>query len=42
MLLRERRRRRRKSEEERKRQEAGREYEDEMWRRSIPYSYMFD
>jgi hypothetical protein len=29
-------------EEARKKQEAEREYEDEMWRRSIPYSYMFD
>jgi hypothetical protein len=29
-------------EKERKKQEAEREYEDEMWRRSIPYSYMFD
>ena len=29
-------------EEERKKQKAEREYEDEMWRRSIPYSYMFD
>jgi hypothetical protein len=27
-------------EEERKKQEAEREYEDEMWKRSIPYSYV--
>jgi hypothetical protein len=29
-------------EEERKKQEGEGEYEDEMWRRSIPYSCMFD
>jgi hypothetical protein len=33
---------RNKVEEERKKQEAERKYEDETWRRSIPYSYMFD